>query len=289
MCRVLFLSTPKCGEPSLAECKSAVLIYFCRLLHSGLSFCNRCGQTWLGAIAFYTCIPIPHHWPLNFSGIARWAPLVGVLIGAGLGGIDFILTLCGMPTLIRSTLLVALWVGITGGLHLDGAMDTADGLAVLDPQRRLEVMADSRAGAFAVMAAGLILLLKSAALSDLAIDRSWALIMAAGWGRWGQLNAIVRYPYLKPTGKGAFHKEALRSQWEVVPAGIILIGVSSLPVFLGRQTWHMNLSINLGSCLIAGAIAAWFNHKLGGHTGDTYGAIVEWTEVFILCGLTTIQ
>jgi adenosylcobinamide-GDP ribazoletransferase len=263
--------------------------YFCRRLHSQISFGNQCWQTWLGAIAFYTCIPIPHHWPLNFSGIARWAPIVGLLMGAGLAGVNLFLSWCGMPVLVRSTLLVAVWVAITGGLHLDGAMDTADGLAVLDPQRRLEVMADSRAGAFAVMAASLILLLKSAALSSLTVDRGWALMVAAGWGRWGQLHAIVRYPYLKPTGKGAFHKEAIRSQWDVVPTCLILVGVSSIPVFLRQQNWQLSLFTSLACGLIAAGSGAWFNHKFGGHTGDTYGATVEWTETFILCGLTTLQ
>ncbi|WP_421657197.1 adenosylcobinamide-GDP ribazoletransferase [Leptothermofonsia sp. ETS-13] len=242
----------------------------------------------LGAIAFYTCFPIPHHWRLEFSGIARWIVVVGLLIGGLLGLLDEGLAWVGMPLLTRSALIVAVWVGVTGGLHLDGAMDAADGLAVLDPQRRLQVMADSHTGAFGVMAAVTILLLKTVALADMTSNRWLALMAAAGWGRWGQLVAIARYPYLRPGGKGALHKAAIRSMGEVVPSLLLLLGLSGLQLYLQPAGWVSAIIIGLGGGAIAIATGAWFNHQLGGHTGDTYGATVEWTEVLLLCGLTII-
>ena len=124
-------------------------------------------STLVGAIAFYTCLPVPQRWTLRLDGIARWAPVVGLGIGGLVGLLDCGLGYLGMPILTRSAIVVAVWVTITGGLHLDGAMDTADGLAVLDPQRRLQVMADSYTGAFGAMTAGIILLLKVAALTDI--------------------------------------------------------------------------------------------------------------------------
>jgi len=256
------------------------------LLQSGIKFFRVLGQTGLGAIAFYTTIPIPHHWALNFSGIARWAPAIGLLIGGGLGLVDTGLALLHLPILVRSAMIVGMWVLLTGGLHLDGAIDTADGLAVLDPDRRLDVMADSRTGAFGVMAAGLILLLKTSALASLDHDRGFVLMLAAGWGRWGQLVAIAHYPYLKPQGKGAFHKAAIRSAWEPLPCLGLLLAVNSLPLWAGwQQGGAVALAIGGGiGLLTAVATAAWLHHKLGGHTGDTYGAIVEWTEVAVLCG-----
>lgn len=245
-------------------------------------------QTFLGAIAFYTCLPVPQHWPLEFSGIARWAVVVGLLIGGLLAAIGKLLFQLNLPILVQSTLIVALWVAITGGLHLDGAMDTADGLAVQDPQRRLTVMADSRAGAFGVMAAVMILLLKTTALASLNQNRWADLMLAAGWGRWGQLFAIVRYPYLKAEGKGAFHKTAIRSLWEIVPTLILLIAFTSFLLWQQSLSWPHALILFSG-CPIAILTGAWFNHQLGGHTGDTYGAVVEWTEALTLCCLTAIS
>lgn len=242
----------------------------------------------LGAIAFYTTLPLPHRWPLEFAGIARWAPGIGVGLGLGLAGLDLGLTLVGLPLWPRSAVVVASWLGVTGGLHLDGAMDLADGLAVPDRDRRLAVMADSRAGAFGVMAAVLILMLKTVALASLEEGRWLALVGAAGWGRWGQLLAIARYPYLKPTGKGAFHKTTIHSVWAALPTGILLLGLS------GWVGWQFP-ALRVQAVLVAGGggaiaiwLGAWIQRQLGGHTGDTYGAVVEWTEAIVVC-LCTIQ
>jgi adenosylcobinamide-GDP ribazoletransferase len=100
--------------------------------------------------------------------------------------------------------------------------------------------------------------------------------------------AIARYPYLKPTGKGAFHKTAIRSQWETLPTLILLLSVSAISVYFPPHLWSRALTLAIGGSSIACLIAAWFNHKLGGHTGDTYGAVVEWTETLLLCVLTIV-
>ncbi len=258
------------------------------LLQQGIALGMAQVRTFLGAIAFYTCLPISYIGSLEFSGIARWAPVIGWVIGILLGLLDFALFLVSMPIFPRSALIVTSWVAITGGLHLDGAMDTADGLAVLEPERRLDVMADSRSGAFGVMAAVIILLLKTTALASLTTYRGWALVVAAGWGRWGQLVAIAFYPYLRSQGKGAFHKVAIRSRWEPLPMLILMVGVSCFPVLLSWENQDAVLLTILGGSAIALLTGAWLNQKLGGHTGDTYGAVVEWTEMLLLCLLTIV-
>lgn len=252
------------------------------------SWLGRCQQFLLslgGAVAFYTCLPLPVSWTLEFRGIARFAPGVGLLIGGVLSGLDWGLEYLGIPIFTRSVLLVIGWIGITGGLHLDGAMDTADGLAVQDPDRRLTVMTDSVTGAFGVMAALSLILLKTAALCDLQGYR-WLILMGVpGWGRWGQLVAIWRYPYLKPTGKGAFHQEFINKFTDILPGLFLLLiwGGFSLIFTEGKEL--MVLGMGLGGMTLGILIPAWFNRKLGGHTGDTYGAVVEWTEALLLCFL----
>ncbi len=242
----------------------------------------RLGE-WTAAIAFYTVLPVPIGWALEFQSVSRWVPWVGVLLGAGLGVSDRLLDSVGMTSLLRSAVVVGLWVWITGGLHLDGAMDAADGLAVQNPERRLQVMSDSATGAFGAMAAIALMGLKTVALADITSMRWFALMVAAGWGRWAQQVAIARYPYLKPTGKGAFHKAALRSMTDTVPGLMLMLGLSALPLGLhGSDGWALVLGAagaGLGYALL---IPAWFNRRLGGHTGDTYGAAVEWTEAGVL-------
>ncbi len=254
----------------------------------GKQFWQRQGLQLAAAAAFYTSLPVPTAWALEFQGVARLAPLMGCLIGGILGGSDVGLQWLGMPPLTRSAAIAVAWVALTGGLHLDGVMDTADGLAVMDPTRRLQVMADSATGAFGAMAAIAILLLKTTALMDLTAYRWLALMVASGWGRWGQLVAIVRYPYLKPTGKGAFHKTTIRSPWALFPSLILMLGLSLIPSVMEPDRWLLSTSMGLGGLAIALLTAAWFNQKLSGHTGDTYGATVEWTEALLLCLLTLV-
>jgi adenosylcobinamide-GDP ribazoletransferase len=237
------------------------------------------------AFTFYTCVPTPPTWRLDFSRIARWAPLVGICLGAWLSEIDLIWQYLGMPALTRSALVVVLWLWSTGGLHLDGAMDGADGLAVQQPERRLAVMSDSVAGAFGVMAAIAILMLKVCALVEIDGWRWWALIAAAGWSRWGQVMAIALYPYLKAEGKGAFHKQGMK-----LPQDIVL-GLIGLSVSVGLRFYLQPESLatigwqSIGCITIPVAVGYYFFHRLGGHTGDTYGAVVEWSEVLILVWL----
>ena len=209
------------------------------------------------ALTFYTCIPIPAP-ELDFRGVARLAPVVGLIIGSLLGLVD-------------------------AGLRLTLNMP------VQDPQRRLAVMADSATGAFGAMAAIALVLIKTAALSDLDSWRWLALMATSGWGRWGQQVAIAQYPYLKPVGKGAFHKAAIRNHLDVLPGLLLLLGLSGLQILLDHERVAFAVGMALGGGAISVLTSAWFNHKLGGHTGDTYGAVVEWTEALLLCLLTALQ
>ncbi len=239
------------------------------------------------SVIFYTAIPLPYLDKLDFSEVARFAPAIGLMIGGILGLFDTGMNYLGMPVLTRSALVVIVWIAITGGLHLDGVMDTADGLAVGDKDRRLEVMTDSATGAFGAMAAIALLLLKTTALTDIHQNRWLVLMSACGWGRWGQMLAIAQYPYLKLTGKGAFHKEAIRSYKDCLPGLLLLLGLSGLEILIDKRLFFA-LGMTFAGSAIAFVTGAWFNYKLGGHTGDTYGAVVEWTEALFLCILTAL-
>jgi len=237
-------------------------------------------------VIFYTVIPLPTKWTNNWSRIARWCPVIGLMIGSILILLAIILQLWGVPRLTRSALIVALWVALTGGLHLDGAMDTADGLSVTNPQRRLEVMKDSATGAFGAIAAIVILLLKTVSLSEISLPFCLVLLCATGWSRWGQVWAIAFYPYLRETGKGSFHKENMRLPQDILLGLFILLCFSGFWFTVAYLSWWQIGLIVIGNMGISLLTGYWFNRQLGGHTGDTYGALVEWSEAFILCFLS---
>jgi len=240
------------------------------------------------ALVFYTCLPVPASWTLDFSGMAKFAPIVGIAIGILLGSLDALLALVGAPPLTASAVVTIAAIALTGGLHLDGAIDLADGLAVLDPQRRLEVMRDSVAGAFGAMAAVAIVVLKIAALADLSGDRAFMLMAAAGWGRWGQVVAIVRYPYLRVQGKGSLH-QTQQSPRHLIPGAIALIALSLVHFSAHPDRWEISVGAVVFGSFLSVAIGAWIARQLGGHTGDTYGAIVEWTEALLLVALSIVE
>ena len=245
-----------------------------------------CYNSFLASVTFYTIVPIPHQRKLEFKRIARWAPIIGIFLGGVLGLVDQGLYFLSIPKLTRTVLVIALWIVFTGGLHLDGVIDTADGLSVLERQRRLEVMKDSLTGAFGVMAGVILILLKTVALADLESHRWLALMISAGWGRWAQVIAISCYPYLRKTGKGSFHKESIKPLPDISLGLFCLISLSGVYLLNNTTEWLKAIFIIIIGSGIALATTQWFYHHFKGYTGDIYGALVEWTEALILCLLT---
>ena len=238
-----------------------------------------------GAWIFYSVLPA---WPWpepRFRRIARFAPW----IGAVLGGLQALLWwgLEGrVPPLAQVALVLTAGLLLSGGLHMDGAMDTADGLAA--GERLLEAMDDSRVGASGAQALALLLLLRTAALATLAAAAPLALPWAALWGRVAPLVAMARFPYLRPGGTAAFHRE----HWaglavELRPTALLVVLL--VVIEMAAAAWvvpgsgaTMAVLMGLAGLLPALVVPLWLGKRLGGHSGDSYGACVEWTEAFAL-------
>ena len=202
-----------------------------------------------------------------------WFPLVGLIIGAMLTGLDFLLGLA-LPGLPATALLLVAWVAITGGLHLDGFIDCCDGLLVAKgPEARLEIMKDSRVGAFGVVGAVCLLLVKFSALDALAPDDrlGWLLVVPT-LGRGAMVWAAWRYPIARVDGFAAWFREGLG--WpHVIAVGITTLAVA---VLLGGL---VGLGIFAGVWLFAILFALWVQRRIPGLTGDVYGALNELAEV----------
>ncbi|MGA1621517.1 MAG: adenosylcobinamide-GDP ribazoletransferase [Synechocystis sp.] len=250
---------------------------------------SEAGKRLGGAILFYTALPWPPAWPVTFERIAGWVPGVGLILAGLLNLLTMGLQALGMAAALQAGFLVLCWIGLTGGLHLDGVADSADGLAVTDRQKRLAVMKDSQTGAFGVMAIAAVMLMKTLALISYGQAdalRTWAVVMALGWGRWGQLGAIAFYPYLRETGKGALHRNTIQLPQDFLGGTVmVLLGTGLSGYSLGLELPQLLVGM-VGSGAIALGVGYWFTRQFGGHTGDTYGAVVEWSEALILAGLT---
>jgi adenosylcobinamide-GDP ribazoletransferase len=238
-----------------------------------------------GAWIFYSVLPA---WPWpepRFRRIARFAPWVGAVLG-GLQGLLWWGLEGRVPPLAQVALVLAAGLLLTGGLHMDGAMDTADGLAA--GERLLEAMEDSRVGASGAQALALLLLLRTAALASLATAAPLALPWAALWGRVAPLVAMARFPYLRPGGTAAFHRE----HWaglarELRPTALLVLLV--VVIHMAVAGWVV-AGIGASKAVLAGlagllpalVVPLWLGRRLGGHSGDSYGACVEWSEALAL-------
>jgi adenosylcobinamide-GDP ribazoletransferase len=228
-----------------------------------------------GAWIFYSVLPALPGIPPRFERIARFAPWIGVVLGA-LQALLWWALQGRAPLLAQVVLVLAAGLVLTGGLHMDGAMDTADGLAA--GERALEAMDDSRVGASGAQALALLLLLRAAALASLTVVAPAALVWAGLWGRLAPLVAIDRFPYLRPAvGTAGFH----RRHWAGLAAELrpSLLLVAVLLPFSWWEGWSM---LGVAGLIPALLVPAWLGRRLGGHSGDTYGACVEWVETLSL-------
>jgi adenosylcobinamide-GDP ribazoletransferase len=230
------------------------------------------------AFAFLTRLPV---WfgPVAESDLGRsvaFFPLVGLVLGfvmtgmAQLGG-------TALPPFLTASLLAALLAALTGGLHLDGLSDLFDavGGGRGNKEKMLAIMRDSRIGAHGASALCLFLIAKVSALS-VAIERRDLLTLLAfpAFARWAVTPLIVLFPYVRPEGTGrSFNGEARVRE-------LVLASVSTavMAACLGvRAAVQAAVAVVVALCL-----AFWMRARLGGLTGDIYGAAVELAELGVL-------
>ncbi|MFZ5821983.1 MAG: adenosylcobinamide-GDP ribazoletransferase [Chloroflexota bacterium] len=228
------------------------------------------------AFNLMTTLPLPasKDWQTGDSGRASvWYPFVGLIIG-GLTWLAWTGTTRIFPALVAAALTLILWVALTGGLHLDGLADCCDGLlASTTVERRLEIMKDSRLGAFGGIGLLLVLMLKAATLSALTPEASVGIILAASLARWCILPAGL-LPLARPSGMGADFKAGFRP-W------FILVGVV-IPLALSILLGARGVISLLAGLLAAALVLRLAKSRINGVTGDVFGMTVEVVEVVSL-------
>ena len=234
----------------------------------------------LAALQFLTIIPIltrRRFTTKEISGSVGYFPLVGIIIGLILAGLNWLLNLFLPPAVVNGLLLVSMVV-ITGALHIDGFIDTCDGIAGHKTvEDRWRIMHDSRAGAFGIVGAFLLLLVKYLSLNSIPGGLLMlALVIMPVVSRWAMVYAIFAYPYARPEGLGKIFKEGA-NLLSLTGATIIAIGVPIVYTF-----YLEGLALIFAVWIITVGMAYYLKRKFAGLTGDTYGAINEVAEVSVL-------
>ena len=200
-------------------------------------------------------------------------PLVGLALGGVLYGMEVGLGLI-FPGQVAAVFVLAAWLLLTRALHFDGFLDTCDGLfGGFTPERRLEIMRDSRVGAFGVAGGGLLLLAKYAAIVSL--PHLSGLLLAPVLGRWVLSIAIFAYPYARDEGMGRDMKDNVR--W---PQILLATGVAVLVAWLFAGWTGLLAVVLAGIVLWLGA--SFILRRIPGLAGDSYGALCELVELVVL-------
>ncbi|MGR4864056.1 adenosylcobinamide-GDP ribazoletransferase [Caulobacter sp. LARHSG274] len=235
------------------------------------------------AVQFLTRLPTPalaDFEPGWITRSARYFPLVGLLVGAACAGVLLAAgQLWSGP--LPALLAVAAGVLITGGFHEDGLADTADGLGGgQTPDRRLEIMKDSRIGTYGALGLGLALAIKVAVLAALPpATAALALVAAHGAGRAAAVAVMVagRHVSDPATAKYKPAPDGVRPAELLVAA---LLGLWPLAL-LG---WPGLTGAAVGATLAA-VVALTAKRLIGGYTGDVLGAVEQVCELGVLLGV----
>jgi adenosylcobinamide-GDP ribazoletransferase len=249
-------------------------------------------------IRFYSRLPMPRlpfeaeaHAPPDFRRAPRMLPLAGLVIG--LPG-ALVLALCaalGLPPLVAAALAVAAAVLATGAFHEDGLADTFDGLGGgWTPERRLEIMKDSRIGSYGGAALMLALIARVACLAALiergGLPAAATMLAAAALSRPIALLPLALLPPARPDGASALVGRPSRATVALaIGLGLLLSGL--LAALAGASVAGAGLGLALGLAS-AWVLTRWSARAIGGQTGDVAGACQQLAEIAIYVGMLMV-
>ena len=234
----------------------------------------------LAALALLTRLPLPGARVATAArrgAAAGWAyPLAGAVTGAGAGLMLAAASALGLGAGPAAGLALAGAILITGALHEDGLADAADGLwGGWTPERRLEIMKDSRIGSYGVLALVLSLLLRWSCLAPLAADSPLLAALAlVAVGAASRAALLLPFALLPPARPGGLAARTGRPRPATVAAGWILAAVLALAA-LGPA----GLAVLAAAALAGIAATAIARMKIGGQTGDILGATQQLAEI----------
>lgn len=232
------------------------------------------------AFSTYSRIPMPH---VEWSDENRrysmcFFPLIGAVIGAALVLWMWLCDRLGLGAFLRGAVGAMIPLLVTGGIHMDGFMDTADAMASWQPrEKRLEILKDTHTGAFAVIHCAAYLLTQAAVLGELCVQQALALTGVFILSRAMSAAAMVLWPKARKDGMLAGFSRTAQEKTVLVACGAyVLVSTAVLVIFGG---WL----VALVTLAMAGLSLLWYWQRsrkyFGGVTGDLAGWFVQVTEL----------
>jgi len=233
-------------------------------------------NTFLTAITFLTRIPCPMSPDGDETRLSRsllYYPLAGALVGCVGAGVFFVMYRL-YSNIVAAVFAIAAMVVITGAFHEDAFADVCDAFGGMTPERRLEIMKDSRVGSFGVAGLVLMILAKVAVLSSMNLSSAMlALIAASVMSRWSSFYMIFRFPRNPRknslTGPLGSHATIGRLLISALTAIVLCLPLGVIP----------SLLLLLVTILICQAAGYLFFKWVNVISGDCLGAVIEVTEL----------
>ena len=236
-------------------------------------------------LSFGTIFPMPNLGSVDDNSLRRsiaWFPLVGLILGLALWGVNAVSAWI-VPRAVAALIALTLYTLATGGLHLDGLMDTLDAIGSRKPATlALAIMKDSRIGAMGAIAAILLLMGKALAFSRLPLTASpGAWVAVPMMARAAVIWPMALAPAAGDSGLGATYAQKIPLRSIIIAIAMGILGVwLLLPVVAA-------LVLTAVTIAMAWSWTRFIARRFGGFTGDTYGAlieIVEWLGFLVLTG-----
>jgi len=234
-------------------------------------------RSFAAAVRFLTVLPVPESWAGDSGHLARSAPFfpaVGLLIGALMASADYGVRWV-LPIFPATVLIVIGMIAISGGLHLDGLADTADGMLSARPRERiLEIMKDSRTGPMGVAAVVSVISLKIAALSAVPGTLRFATVLLMPLaGRCAIVLMMSVLPSARREGSltSVFARTGATMQTALAIVVLLVVG------WLGAS-WA-GVIAGVVAVVTGLAVCICVHRRIGGYTGDTLGAVCEIVEI----------
>jgi adenosylcobinamide-GDP ribazoletransferase len=225
----------------------------------------------ISAFQFLTILPLGKPQELDASKTTPCFPIVGLGIGLILMLADY-LFLKLWPVQVASLLDILLLAILSGGLHLDGLGDTADGLfSHKSPERALAIMRDSRIGAMGLLAILFVLAIKWACLQAVAEHRALYLLIIPAYSRGAMMFGIKFLSYGRP--EGGVGTDFFSHKPPLVALTFILF-----PALISLRLGYPAIWLNALFILVTALILLYFRRRLGCITGDMLGAMAEFEE-----------
>ena len=236
-------------------------------------------KSFLIVLSFISVIPVPApEWtPPNLRWFCVMIPIVGVIFGGLWAALRHILSWPGASPILRGFVMMILTLALTGGLHLDGLMDSCDAIfSHRDRETRLRILSDTHAGSFAVMACVIVLMAKTLLFSELFTLHADPLTLfpVPIFSRLGMSVLLVNLPFAK-TGGLAVILGSSRNRRDNIFFVMMFVILSAVSMKIIPAMMIFCVILHVIICV----------KLFGGITGDLLGAFVEASEVIMLSGM----